>query len=287
MKRWMIGLVIVSIGVVLVFGAEKTWSYLTAGREAIQDEVGRSAPMGLEATRIRALIQAKNDEILRHEEKVADLQSRAEAAAKTLEETRRKLEAERGLLARIKEMLDSRQDRYTVGGNTYTHAEINADAIARVDACRKLQADIDEQSLALSELRKAVGQGQATAGDARHKLKELAQALNRMEARNANADLRLELAQITAGITATPVGQNSELERAVNNYERRVAGKERRASVGLGVGESALINYDKTAVAQDASVEIERFLTPRQAPPTSPATTRPSAGGTSTREANK
>ncbi|MEI7836497.1 MAG: hypothetical protein WCK05_08795, partial [Planctomycetota bacterium] len=123
MKKWLTIVVALSVVAVLLFGAERTWSYLTTTRTAIQDGVDQNTPMGFEAARIKNLIQAKSEETLQYEDKVADLQGRADATARTAADSGRKLEAERGLLARIKGMLDSKQDRYTVGSGNYSYAE--------------------------------------------------------------------------------------------------------------------------------------------------------------------
>ncbi|MEI7837148.1 MAG: hypothetical protein WCK05_12175 [Planctomycetota bacterium] len=275
MKKWLTIVVAVSVVAVLLFGVERTWSYLVTTRTSIQDGVDQNTPMSFEAARIKNLIQGKSEEILQYEDKVADLQGRADATTRAVADTGRKLEAERGLLAKIKGMLDSKQTRYTVGSGNYSYAEVNTDALARVDACKRMQEDISEQSSMLKELQKSVSQGQASAQDARRKLGELSASLARLEARNTNADIRTELAQITSSLSSSPTGQNSELEKACRNYERRVAVKERRASAKLTSSTATTIDYSKTVVTQDAATEIDRLLNPPQSEAEPPAATRP------------
>ncbi len=280
MKSIVIVASIVLVLGLVVLGGEKTWSYAKGGQRMINEKVDQTSPMPLEAARIRALMDRENERVLQYEDKVLDLQGRAEATQKSVAEFTKKLDGEKQLIEQIGTLLAKRQERYLIGGHEYSLAEVNSDALGRVEACKKTQEDIEFQKSLLHDLNLAVEQGRQSLGEAKKKYTELGGQLARLETRNANADIRMEVATLTNSLTSAPVSGNSALEDAFKNYERRVAQKERRAVSRLAATNAPhLINYDSNMVTQDAVPEIDRFLKSSSAQPPSSQTpeTKPPA----------
>jgi phage shock protein A len=236
--------------------------------------------MKLESARITALIQKENETILAYEDKICDLESRRDGTATSIVEASKKLAAEMDLLRRIRALLDEKQDRYTIGRSTYTYAEVNADALDRLESVRRMQETVAFNETLVADLDTAIKQGRGSLGEARKRLVELKSGVTRMEARNANADVRLEVVKLTNSIAGAPLSAESELEKAVRNYDRRVGQKERRAESRLNASNGQFrIDYSAAMVTQDASSEIGQMLGETSQETTVPpaSATRPSA----------
>lgn len=280
LKKLIIAAAVILVLAIVVFGWPKTWSYMQGTQQILNEEVDDRAPMRLESARITALIQKENEAVLSYEDNICDLEARRDSTVRSIEEARKKLQAEMDLLKRIKALLDEKHEQYTIGRNTYTYAEVNADALERIEAVKQIQEDITFKQSLVDDLDRAVKQGRGSLTDAHKRLAELRNGMERLRARDANADVRLQVAKLTNAIAGAPLSADSELEKAINNYERRVGTKERRATSRLMTSSGQFrIDYSAAMVTQDASVEIDQLLNEGQAnkPLTSIPQTRPSA----------
>jgi chromosome segregation ATPase len=261
LKRIIIAVGIVLVLAVLVLGWDKTASYVAGTRQVINEEADDRSPMRLERARIEVLIQKEQENILAFEDKVVDLEGRRDETARTIEEANKKLAAERDLLKRIKGLLDEKREQYTIGRNTYTYAEVNADALERIEEVQRMQEAVAFHETLLADLDAGIKQGHSSLGEARKRLAELKNGVARLEQRNVNADIRLQVAQLANAVAGAPLSADSELEKVVGNFERRVSAKERRATsrVSAGMGQFR-IDYSAAVVTQDASAEIDRML---------------------------
>jgi len=260
-KGILVGIAVVAVLAVMVFGLEKSWSYIEGTKQVINEEVDDRAPMRLESARVTALVRKENEDVLAYEDKLCDLGARRDAAARAVEEGRKRLQAEMDLLGRIKALLDEKRDQYVIGRNTYTYAEVNADALERLEGLKRMEEAIAFNESLIRDLDQAIKQGRGSLAESRKRLAELKSAMTRLETRNTNADLRLEVAKLANAIAGAPLSADSELEKAFQNYERRVSQKERRAESRLAAGHNQFrIDYEAAMVTQDAAGEIGRFL---------------------------
>ena len=280
LKKLIIFVTVILVLTVVVFGWPKTWSYLQGTQQIINDEFDDRTPMRLESARINALIQKENAAVLSYEDSICDLEARRDSTMRSIEEARKKLQAEMDLLKRIKSLLGEKCEQYTIGRNTYSYAEVNADALERVETVKRTQEDIAFNQSLVDDLDRAVKQGRGSLADAHKRLVELRNGMERLRARDANANVRLQVAKLTNAIAGAPLSAESELEKAIGNYERRVGTKERRAASRLmNSGGQFKIDYSAAMVTQDASIEIDQLLgeEPVNKPITSDLQTLPSA----------
>jgi len=261
LKKIVIAVGIVLVLAVLVLGWDKTASYVAGTQKVINEEADERSPMRLEKARIEVLIEKEQENILTFEDKVVDLEGRRDETARTIEEANKKLAAERDLLKRIKGLLDEKREQYTIGRNTYTYAEVNADALERIEEVQRTQEAVAFQQTLLADLDMAIKQGHSSLGEARQRLTELKNGVARLEQRNVNADIRLQVAQLANAVAGAPLSADSPLEEVVRNFERRVTAKERRATSRLSAGMGQFrIDYSAAIVTQDAAAEIDRML---------------------------
>lgn len=261
MKRIIIGIVVVVFAAILIFGIGKTVSYLAGAKKWINDEVDENMPMSFEIKKIEALIEKEGSTIQAYNDKVCDIDGRATSLKKNISTLKGRLDDEKALLARIKSMLDEKKEFYDIGGRKYTYAEVNRDALARVEGANRIQKDIEIKEKLRHEFNIVIKEAKTNLVTARQRLTTLKGTLETLEARNANADIRLEVARLVNSIENSGFGSDSEIEKAVAQYESRVAQKERRASARLGDATSAgRIDYSGSIVTKEASAEIEHLL---------------------------
>jgi hypothetical protein len=94
------------------------------------------------------------------------------------------------------------------------------------------------------------------------RLADLRHGLQQLKTREANAAIRAEIAAMANALQAGPFGPESELEHVMQNIERRVSAKERRAEARLSPATESGVYIDWRAevMTEDASAEIERLL---------------------------
>jgi DNA repair exonuclease SbcCD ATPase subunit len=261
LKKIIIAVGIVFVLAVLVLGWEKTYSYVAGTRHVLNEEADGRSPMRLEKARIEVLIQKEQENILVFEDKVADLEGRRDETARGIEEANKKLASEKDLLKRIKALLDEKREQYTIGPNTYTYAEVNADALERVEEVRRIQEAVAFHETLLADLDTGIRKGHSSLCEARNRLTELKNGLARLEQRDVNARIRLQVAKLANAVAGAPLPADSELEKVMRNLERRVSAEERRATAQLSAGMGRFrIDYSAAMVTQDASAEIDRLL---------------------------
>ena len=261
LKKVLVGGGAVLLLAVFVFGWERTVSYVDGAREYANTELDDKVPMDLEASRIQVLIRKENEWIISYEDKVADLEGRRDGATRKIDEAKRQLVRQVATLQRVKTLLDQKKARYTIGGDSYSFAEVNNDALKRLKDVKTIQETIAFHESLVRDLDVVVKQGRGNLAECHKKLVELASAMERLEAKDANADVRLELAKLANSLSGAPLVANSELEKAYRNYQRRVEQKERRATSRLSAGKAAYrIDYDAAFVTEDASSEIGKLL---------------------------
>ncbi len=261
LKKVVIAVVILFVLAVIVLGWDKTTSYISGTRQVLHQEVDDRTPMRLEKARIEVLISQEQAKLVAFEDKVAELEGQRDIAARSVEEARRDLAAEMELLKRIKALLDEEREHYTIGRATYSFAEVNADALERLQQVERMQEAIAFHESLLTDLDAAIRQGASSLGEARKRLTELKNGLARLEQRNVNAEIREQVAQLANAVAGAPLSADSELEKAMRNYERRIGAKERRATARLSTGMGQFrIDYSSAMVTQDAASEIDRLL---------------------------
>ena len=261
LRNVLIGIAILAVLCVLVFGAERTWSYVKGGQKVITGGVDGNIPMPIEIGRAEALIESQGDSLFAYEDKVADLEGKANVQRRTITDLEEELAEEKRLLKVIKGRLDEKQETYTIGGHTWSFAQVSNDAIARVRHCCKMNEQLAFHRSILRDLEAGASQGGQNLAEARKQLVDLRHGLEQLKTRETNAAIRAEIASMANALNAGPFGPNSELENVMQNIERRVASQERRAEARLSPTQSgSMIDWHAEVVTEDASAEIGRLL---------------------------
>ena len=261
LRNVLVGIAVLAVLCVLVFGAKRTWSYVKGGRAVIVDGVDENMPMPIEIGRAEALIESQGESIFVYEDKVADLEGKANVQRRTIADLEKELAEEKRLLKVIKGRLDAKQETYSIGGHTWSFAQVSNDALARVEKCRKMGERLAFHRSILRDLETGASQGSQNLAEARKQLVDLRHGLEQLKTRETNAAIRAEIAGMANALKGGPFGPKSELESVMQNIERRIAGKERRAEARLSPTQSGImIDWHAEVVTEDASAEIDRLL---------------------------
>ena len=260
-KKLLIGGGVVVLLSVFVLGWDKAVSYVDGAREHANKELDDKVPMDFEASRVQALIRKENQKILAYEDRVYDLESRRDGSASKIDDAKKQLARETATLQRIKALLDQKQPKYVIGGKNYSLAEVGHDALQRLKDVKSLQETISFHESLVTDLDTAAKQGRGNLAECRKRLVARTSEMERLKARNLNADVRMEISRLANSLADAPLAGSSELEKAFQNYDRRVRAKERRAASRLNAGKANYrIDYDAAFVTEDASAEIGKFL---------------------------
>ena len=278
LKKVMITVAVVLALAVMILGWTKTWSYLRGTQEVLNEKLDDNAPMELELARIKAMIKDNQREIRQREDDICGLEARRDSVREYIGNLHEKLAAEVELLKKIKSMLSEKREQYVIGSQTYTFAQVNDDALKGLAVVKELQADISFQQSLVNDLDKSVKQARSNLAQGYKKINELRAALEKMEVRNTNADLRLQVTEIINAVEGAPLNADTELEKAILNFEQRVRSKEYRAESRLSAGNGQdRIDYSET-MTKDAASEIDKLLNEFQPQSSSAQDSKPVEG---------
>ena len=260
-KKLIVGFIIVFSLSVIVLGWDKTVSYFEGAKEQANKELDEKVPMEFESSRIQALIRTENERIFDYEDRIGDLEGRQDSAKRKIDDAKKQLAGQMATLKKIKTLLDQKEEKYKIGNNIYSFAEVNNDALSRLKDVSNLKETIAFHESLVNDLDGAIKQGRGNLGECRKKLVELTTTVESLKARNANADIRMEVASLANSLAGAPLAADNELEKAFRNYERRVSQKESRATSRLNSGKANYrIDYDTAFVTEDAATEIGKFF---------------------------
>jgi phage shock protein A len=186
--------------------------------------------------------------------KVAGIGDQLAAARAKAEKTRKDLDGERKILGRIRESLDSADDRFEIGGRSYTRGDLDRDGQIRLARCASLEDQLRSQQKLEAELSKAHDEGRKWLAEAEQTRTRRAGELEALKVRLANARARGELTRIDLSpLTASDSGrQLAVLDERVKSLE---IGNDYDAAKTRGV-------VDWTPAAGDTRDAIGKYLAP-------------------------
>lgn len=261
LKKILIGVVIVFSLSIIVLGWDKTVSYVEGGREHTNKELDKKVPLEFEVSRAQALMRKETDRISGYECKLADLAGRRDLTSRKIKEVQAQLVGKKATLRKIMTLLEQKKEQYQIGPNVYTFAEVNNDALARLQDVRKMEENVAFHESLVHDLDGAIKQGRSNLVECRSKLAELNSKIEHLRVRNTNANIRGEVAKLANSLVGAPLLADSELEKVTANIERQVVTNERRVEARLNSGKANYkIDYDAVFMLEDAATEIGNYL---------------------------
>lgn len=254
-----------AVAVGLVMGPRAVWTTLRGVTHNAQESFERDKPDAQQVAELNVLLKDMDGNIHRFAEKLGEVQMRAQAADKRVQDLERESIRLRETLARAKDLLSECSETMTVAGRRYTRAEVNADALARLARAEQLAKHLESERMLAKQLNDAVQEAKSNLDNAQLVRKEKATQLSSLEARLANARLQEEVQELTKGLVGQPIGPQTELAQKFDAFERRVNGAERRARQSNVNTTDGFIDYEGKSTPPDATEALSRFLNGEQA----------------------
>jgi phage shock protein A len=257
-----LGLAAALLAAGILLGPRPLWTTLRGARDVARDVLEENKTDVQRAAEIRVGLQDLDDKILAFGDKLAEVEGRARAAERRAHDVEEELGKQRGVLARSRQLLDAEQGTYRIGSHSYSRAEVNADALARLARCEQFTKQLDFERQVVKQLNDAVQEARTNLARARQVRQEKGAELTALEARLENAKLLQQVNELTRDIRTSPLGPQTELAQKFEAFERRVASAERRAGPEPRGGD--ILDWDENRGVPEARDAIARFLSGKE-----------------------
>lgn len=249
--------------VTATLGVRAVRSHLTTVREEIRTTVRGATPADYEVKRIKALIADMSRDVLAYGDKIAEIEQTAAGLREDARSLDARITSSRSDLLTERNLLAQEGEVFTIRGQAYSRAQIEASAQARVGQLQRDQATLETKRQAIERLKTAVREGQARLQEAVALRDTKVQELEILAADLANANLRNELEALSAplrdGVLSTA---KSELADSMKAFSDRVREAERQVEASVqATSEPAIIAHGADP-RSGLMEQIDRALTP-------------------------
>ncbi len=204
MKRFILFTAMVVGGGVLAIGPGFTWSYLKGLRTGVINDAEESLPDEQIVAKAQDELKQFNATVRTYGITLAGVGDKLATAKAQAEKIHKQLDAEKKILVRVKQSLESSDCRFEVNGRVYTRDDMERDGQARLARCQSLDGQLRSQQKLIAELTKAHDDGRKWLDEAEQVRNQRAAELEALKVRLANARARGELgnANLSPPLTA-------------------------------------------------------------------------------------
>lgn len=258
--KWFLGaclLALVSSVVTLGFGRTSTLIRSVLGRaeKTVENNLSDDDVQGICQVKLKDL----DRQIRAHHVAIGKLEDRHGTVESVIGEKERRLEAEKLLLQRARELLVEGRATYEIAGKKVMRGQLSSDAELRLVSCGELQKQIALQRKLGQQLKQSIDEGRANLVQAQRLQQEMLAELEGTRARLATAKERQSINELCAALRELPgLAPDSELGRALQQLRDRARDAERLADLLVSEAKvGGLINWEER---QDVTEEIRQFL---------------------------
>lgn len=214
-----------------------------------------------------AEIRVRIDRLRDERDRAARELARYEVTLGRYQEQVRRLEdeLERGedALQRARRLLDSKadKDQFLIAGRIYTRQQLSDDAVARVDRCKALRAQLQHTGQQIGQLERALREGQAALVQADQQTGQLENRLAALQVRVAAGQLREQLADLSpnsASLERTTARLTETLDRLELQVE--VSGRQHEAAAISPVSLEVVDWEGRWEKSDDARERIDEYF---------------------------
>lgn len=260
-------------GLVLAVGTYTLgWDSLVTSVTAVRDQIrsainyAKSEPQ--QAAEIAVQLERVSEAIIRGQKKLAEI-------AATLEEWREKqprledeLARQEEFLSRARTLLHTSKDSFLIGGRRYSREELSADAVARVNRCKSLKAQLQQTREQIEQLERALREGQAAVSQAQQEAQTLESRLAVMKTRIERVQLQEQMAKVVGRlrVSAQLDGAAAKLVERLDDLDVKLRAKElqiEQDAVSRQAG--GLVDWEnKRPAASDARALVDEWFDSQQ-----------------------
>jgi chromosome segregation ATPase len=262
MSRFLLGAALLVGAAVALVGPGRIWTTI----RGLQTQVGDNWENGLSDDALEAQVKVKlkdlDTQVRGYQARVGEVADRLAAAETRTSELKRQLDAEKQLLARVKNLLDQCQPVYEISSRVYTRQEITEEGKMRLSRCQRLEQQLESQQKLTGDLKRSLEQGRATLAEAQRVKQDLVAELETLKVKLTNARARKDLAELTEGVSTNPLGPDSELAQKLDLLRKRL----REAETHIPQPQTGgVVDWNHGGNADEVGQSIGRYL--RQTPP--------------------
>lgn len=235
--------VVVAIVLVVVFGWDNFKSYASATKQRASDIVAENVSPEFEQARIKSLLSSKREEVENFKAQVTGLDGKIEIENQVIARAEEVLAQRKVDLAKAGALLKENKETYIIVGKEFSKAEVNLDAQARLGCIENLQAKIAFHQTLVATLLDTSKKSKVGLQEAVAKIQDFDQKLEELKAREVNAQIQASIASMSDEMTSfsMDITGDSQLQKSMSNYERKIIAKESRGSL---ISDVAVINYN-------------------------------------------
>jgi hypothetical protein len=264
MKKILILTATVITVITLLLGTKAVKSHLTTATGEIQTTVRGATPADYEVKRIKALIADNSKDVLAFGDKIAETEQAASAQREEVKKLEARIAADRADLLTERNLLAQDGQVFTIRGQAYSRAQVEASASARLAQIQRDQATLDTKKQVIERLAAAVREGQARLQEAVVVRDAKLQELEILVADLANAELQRELHNLAAPLRDGVLSRSqSELAGSLKSFANRVRDAKRQVEANaLNTSAPAIIAHDAGTQQAGLLERIDRVLLP-------------------------
>jgi len=258
MKTWVVVAVVIVCLALFVFGRE-TLSYLAGAREYTGAAVKDRIPAEFEISRLNTMLAKLDSTIENRRSALVDMQLQAEALEREIGKRQQDLSRDRLALEKAAVLLEKKQETYTVGGLTYTYAEVDADARIKAERFRQDADMLATRRDTLAQSSRAITDTRDVLSNAEVERQRLANDIERLEIRAVSLKTTSQITPAHMARTDASLGTAYEdIQQAVQELEHRLTKGERLIEVRRS--DSAGIDYARNEHQRSGLESIREVL---------------------------
>lgn len=252
-----VGIVVVCLAL-FVFGKDAL-SYLAGARQYTGAAVKNRIPAEFEISRLKTMLTRLDGTIEDRREALIDMQLRAEALEREITGRRRALAVDRTALQKALVLLENGRQSYVISGETYSYAEVDADARIKSDRSRQDAELLDARENTLKQFNMSINDSLKIFSDAEVERQRLANSVQGLEIRVNSLTIMQQMRAGREYGTDVSLGKAyTGIEKAISDLEKRLAKQERLLDIRkTGVNG---IDYAKNEVQSSGLEAIREVL---------------------------
>ena len=131
MKTKVLSITIVAGLFLLVFGWDRTHSYITTGKRIFGKQVDEAMPFFVEIERAQGMVDELEEAVWEYQERLVGIQVDMDYLRDEVFSKEKQLEKDRMLLEQISGLLEKKQDNYFINDKNYSYMDVSDDALMR------------------------------------------------------------------------------------------------------------------------------------------------------------
>ena len=263
MKTKVLSIAIVAGLFLLVFGWDRTYSYITTGKKIFGKQVDEAMPFFVEIERAQGMVYDLEEAVWEYQEKLAGIQVDIGYLREEISTKEKQLDKDRMLLEQISGLLEKRQDGYFINGKKYSYRDVSDDALDRARVYRSQKECLKTKRDNLRVMEDTARVLEKEISVAQSKKQEFENVIARLRAKHSHIEAKKELAFLSDGINIREFRKNHfvRINQILKNLEKRQERSERLLDAVMGLrASSGRVDYGGSS--GDALEEIRSLLSP-------------------------